>query len=267
MKICCELPNCMLNNNLELNDYDFILYHLYKENEQYREYYNKIHIKYPNRITIFDNSAYEFYIKGQTLNIEEFIECINKFKPTYFIIPDKLGDCNYSCKYAKAFKDIKTNSIGIPVIQGSCEEELIKCLKYYNKLGYNYIAIPFHLDLYKNIEFDYNIKEVFLNTYKQCNDDILYAVGRVAFVNKYKNLLDKFEKVHFLGSHCPLEKIFYKDFYSIDTSYPVKLGIKNIELFEEQSKPDIILDDFIDIKFDNNIKYIIKNNIKKFKNL
>ena len=36
IKINSEIPLCLLNENNKLNEYDFVLFHLYKTNEKYR---------------------------------------------------------------------------------------------------------------------------------------------------------------------------------------------------------------------------------------
>jgi hypothetical protein len=93
-------------------------------------------------------------------------------------------------------------------------------------------------------------------------------MGRVSWIRDHENVLRMFEnKVHLLGSHCPLEKLFYKDFYSMDTGYPVKLGITNCNIFEEKEKPNIIIDEFLDKELTENQINTIINNVKKFKNI
>ena len=69
IKTNSELPLCMLHRNIDLNSYDFVLFHLYKENEQYRNYYKNLRKNFAERLMIFDNSAYEFYVKGEPLDL------------------------------------------------------------------------------------------------------------------------------------------------------------------------------------------------------
>ena len=57
IKINSEIPLCMLDNNNELNEYDFVLFDLYKTNQKYREYFLNQRKEYPERLMIFDNSA------------------------------------------------------------------------------------------------------------------------------------------------------------------------------------------------------------------
>ena len=67
----CELPKDLMDQNLELNSMDIILFHLCEEYDWYKEYYKNLIKNNPNRITILDNSAYESLIKGQTLDQEK----------------------------------------------------------------------------------------------------------------------------------------------------------------------------------------------------
>ena len=92
MKINSELPLCMLPFNNELNEYDFVLFHLYKTNQKYKNYYLEQRRLYPDRLMIFDNSAYEFYVKGEQLNLEEYFKAIMELKPDMYILPDVLMD-------------------------------------------------------------------------------------------------------------------------------------------------------------------------------
>lgn len=280
----CELPNCMLDRNIVLNDYDFVLYHLYLNNPTYREYYQRMRQEHPERMMILDNSAYEFSVNGQKLDMDAFVGCIKELKPDYYILPDVLGDFQATIdgvtefieKYHDIFRAIymKPVNAGLPiqplaVIQGNSYDELSTCLEYYFNLGIGYVGIPFHLPFYKELMIPDDVRDVFKRYYPDTytSDDIRYAMGRVKWVLDNKDYLRCFSKVHFLGSHCPLEKFFYSDYKSMDTGYLVKLGIEGITLFQEKEKPNIILDHFIDKPLDTNIKDIIETNIKLFKNL
>ena len=138
----------------------------------------------------------------------------------------------------------------------------------FKQLNINYIGIPFHLSFYKEKSIDEDIIQIFQNKYEnRCEEDVAYAMGRVQWVRENRELLKSFEKVHFLGSHSPLEKQFYSEFESMDTGYPVKLGVKHIKLFQEIHKPHIIIDNFLEQKLDNKTKEYIIQNICQFKQL
>ena len=77
-----------------------------------------------------------------------------------------------------------------------------------------------------------------------------------------------FDHVHLLGSHCPFEKMFYGDEVdTMDTGYPVKLGMKGEQLLKESKKPNIIIDEFLNDDLDPYIRERIILNVMKFKGL
>ena len=90
IKINSELPMCMLDKNNTYNEYDFVLFHLYVSNTEYRNYYLNQRGTNPSRLMILDNSAYEFYVKGEQLDLQEFFEAICELKPDMYILPDGL---------------------------------------------------------------------------------------------------------------------------------------------------------------------------------
>lgn len=281
MKINSELPLCMLDENLRINDYDFVLYHLYAQNTQYKEYFNKLRETHPDRLMIFDNSAYEFFVKGETLNMDNYISSIIELKPDYFIIPDKLMDMNETLKLCGDFMnrmfgnymylsmdDLSiNNSKPMAVAQGNTPEELFNCINKFMLYGLSAIAIPFHNSFFKTMQIDDDIKEEFINEYGVLNEDHFYAMGRIQWVRENENILYWIKHVHFLGSHCPLEKKFYKQFTSMDTGYPVKCAIEGHELFKEPNKPNIIIDDFFDKPLSDSTKILIETNVSIFKNI
>jgi hypothetical protein len=270
----CELPNTLLNYNMELNDYDFVLFHLLRDNSEYREYYYNMRRTHPERLMILDNSAYEFFVKDEELDLDEFKYYIEDLQPDYYILPDKLMDHDKTIEMVDKF--IKTYNIEsknifnpkpLAVAQGNNCEELIDCLLKYKSLNIDYVGIPFHLSFYKTYNILDEVSHEFLTTYEECNEDLLYAMGRVSWIKGHKHILSLFDKVHLLGSHCPLEKLFYKDLYSMDTGYPVKLGIVETKLFEEKQKPNVIIDEFLDKELNENQISLIKENINIFKNI
>lgn len=274
MKINSELPMCMLDQNNDLNEYDFVLFHLYISNESYKNYYLNQHKKYPNRLMIFDNSAYEFFIKGESLNIQKFVEAINELKPDYYILPDVLMDFQTTYNNTKSFLENYniTCSQPIGVIQGNTSNELIACMLLYIDLKIKAIAVPFHNSFYKNyneqfINLDFATADMMdvYNTNK-LTDDMKYALGRVSWVRQHISYLNKFEYIHLLGSHCPLEKSYYKNLGidTMDTGYPVKCAIAGYELFKEPKKPEIIIDDFMTDDLSDK-KELIRYNVTKFR--
>ena len=91
MKINSELPLCMLSCNNQLNEYDFVLFHLYESNQSYKEYFLNQRINHRDRIMIFDNSAYEYYIKGENFNSYSKVTLDGKELETIFLGENVLG--------------------------------------------------------------------------------------------------------------------------------------------------------------------------------
>ena len=274
----------MLSRNLELNEYDFVLFHLYKEWPEYRAYYKQLRETHPERTMIFDNSAYEFFVKGEKLELEEYANAVIDLCPDYYILPDKLMDKTETLMMTYGFLSYhETNIIRafantgkitpkpLAVAQGNSAKDLFDCLLKYHDEKIRNVALPFHNSFFKD---EYN--EAYANRIRlefgSLNDDRKYMLGRHWFIASAKMLLQTFEYVHLLGSHCPFEKRLYEeagfDFInSIDTGYPVKCAIAGYEMFKEPEKPNIIIDDFMDKELTDEQKALIDININKFKAL
>lgn len=279
-----ELPLTMLDRNVELNQYDFVLFHLYKEYPEYREYYRNLRITNPTRTMILDNSAYEFFVKGEKLDLDSFTDVIIELRPDYFILPDKLMDQKKTLDMTMTFLAIQHHRIlkafvntgkripkPLAVAQGNSARELFDCLLKYNAEQIKDVALPFHNSFFKEEYSDEYANRIRLE-FGRLTEDHKYMLGRHWFITSAKLLLQSFNYVHLLGSHCPFEKRLYEeagfDFIkSIDTGYPVKCAIAGYELFKEPSKPNIIIDDFMTTPLTENQKALIDLNINKFKSL
>lgn len=276
MKINSELPLCMLDLNNDLNEYDFVLFHLFESNMKYKEYYLNQRIKYPERLMIFDNSAYEYFVRGEQLNLRNYFEAICELRPDIYILPDVLMDKEKTTSFVTDFMNSyydeicsRTNSLSQPmaVIQGNSEDEFVEMMKFYKSIGIKNVAVPFHNSFFKKIGEQSSEDRIFYNTYGRITEDILYALGRIKFTQDWgQNLNQWFEHIHILGSHCPLEKVYYKNFNTMDTGYPVKCGIKGIVLRNEREKPNIIIDEFLEEELDQSVRDCIVTNVKIFKN-
>jgi len=268
----------MMHRNLSLNDYDFVLFHLYISNKQYHDYYLNIQMekrqgKHKDRIMIFDNSAYEFFVKGQKLDLGKFREAILELCPDYYILPDVLQDKDKTLegvgKFLTNYASPHWYSKPLAVAQGKTSEELVECFQQYMEMNIAYVGVPFHLEFYKDMHIQDDILAEFgieyADTDFQYSEDYKYATGRVQWVRNHEHLLKMFEKVHMLGSHCPLEKVFYKDYFSMDTAYPVKLGYDHRVLGTEDSKPLSIIDDFLEDDLSPVQERYIEENINIFR--
>lgn len=278
IKTNSELPLCLLEHNLELNDMDFVLFHLYSTNEQYRDYYKRLRVEHPERIMIFDNSAYEYYVKGESVDLEKFAEAINDLLPDYYLLPDTLMDFSDTIHKSSVFVEVYSGKINpkckpMGVLQGMESSELLTCADIYKTMGIQNICIPFHnkfFATYAGHEVRTKWKEKM--KVEQLTLDMEYAAGRVEWIDKHWDELMEFDYVHMLGSHNPFEKKLVKLIapsvvQSMDTGYPVKVGYEGHELFKEPAKPNVIIDDFLEEDLPQNIKELIIKNVKTFKKL
>ena len=269
MKFNSELPKCMFDQNIHLNDYDFVLFHLYLKDESYRNYYKELRKNHRNRVMILDNSAYEFFVSGEVLDLVKFSEAIHELVPDYYILPDVLMDKNATIEKTKEF----LYKYGVPsnpmaVVQGNSESEMLECIWIYKAMGIDSIAIPFHNSFFKSIIPSTDILNQFISKYHYINDDLKYAMGRIEFIkNNIENIIDMFGYVHILGSHCPYEAKWYESYEidSMDTGYPVKLGVAGVEYGMEKNKPNIIIDEFFDHELSNDTMELIIRNINTMK--
>lgn len=270
-----ELPLCMLNQNLELNGFDFVLYHLYESSQVYKDYYLRMREDHPERLMILDNSAYEFFIKGETLDMDGYVDSINELNPDMYILPDTLMNMEKTLKDTKDFlkKYHITHSEPLAVAQGNTPNELTACLLLYKDMGIKNIAIPFHNSFFKDAKVNEYNEYSMMTKYAtlELTEDMKYALGRIHWVGQNRDLLREFRHVHLLGSHCPYEKVYYNSGYTdalidtMDTGYPVKCAIEGFELFKEPHKPNIIIDDFLYEDLD--CKELIANNVRLFRDL
>lgn len=295
IKTNSELPIALLNRwNEKLNDFDFVLFHLYVSEPEYKKYFDQMRETHPERKMIFDNSAYEFFVKGEKLDLDKYAEAIIELNPDYYILPDTLMDKTKTVQDVLKFRvnqqrHIETlfEKMGEPtpqpiaVVQGNTIDEFNTCLFLLLNMGYTNIALPFHNSFFKEEfdECDGDIAYEFATAgYNICTEDVRYAMGRCMWMKNYGlNILSpdgkpRYTILHFLGSHCPAEKKYLKTLFSensqvsMDTGYPVKLAIEGGILGEEKAKPKTIIDDFMHDDFSLIEQKFIADNVNIFKN-
>lgn len=264
-----ELPLCMLDEDNQLNQYNFVLYHLLLDSPEYFKHYAKSH-----RFTILDNSAYEFYVRGKILDLTDYAAVVQFLSPDIYILPDVLMDADATLSGVTQFMEKYSpclNSTPMAVLQGNSNGDFIRCLYEYVSIGITHIAIPFHNSFFTDVdESDSTVSEM-VSTFKRIYDtdtltqDMKYALGRYKFiVTHYKELTQCTDYIHLLGSHCPAEQICYRSMSvikSVDTGYPVKCAMEGHVLYKEPHKPTIIIDDFMHINLDENTKNLIRINL------
>ena len=232
IKTNSELPITLLDKyNEKLNDFDLVLFHLYVSEPEYKSYFDNMRDRRPERRMILDNSAYEFFVKGEELNLDEYEKAIIELNPDYYVLPDTLMDKERTIRDVLAFREKHQKNIEeyfktigeeapqpIAVVQGNTIAEFNSCLLTLLDMGYTNISLPFHNTFFKEEfdECDGDIAYEFATAgYNYCTEDVRYAMGRCMWIKKYINALftpggkPLFTLLHFLGSHCPAEKKFY----------------------------------------------------------
>ena len=284
-----ELPISMLDRNNEVNDLDFVLFYLWEKYPEYKEFWLKNKKEHPERIVIFDNSAYEFYHGGDIFWEGGFVEAIKELEPTYYIIPDELMNKATTLYNFKKWKDIdgcKSKKMIVP--QGKSFFEWISCYKEMCAIGdFDMIGIPFHNDFFYDLGLgiamgDRRCTNTYRSTilhrcYEEDDKDYLYALGRSALLMYMadKDLVLKDKKYHLLGTHhwnemksigytSQIDSSIYNFIYSADTSYPVQRGIALKDLEVLSPKDNIPVTSFINKELDQETQTMILQNIKKF---
>ncbi len=272
MQINCELPLEMLEDNGNLNDYDFILYHLCDKYTSYKDYFKNNQ----GRLSILDNSAYEFFINKEEFREEDFISTIETINPTYYIVPDVLMDKNRTIENYKRWKHrlVINNSKAMLIPQGRSLWEWLQCYELFLGSGVEIIGIPFHNEFFRDLGIIfYEENKDLLSKFFPYIQDVFYALGRYTLLNYLEkhNLIEYNIHYHLLGSHWVWEKSLYKNFTFIktfDTGFPVKCAIEGHFLEEPLfKKPHIIIDEFFTKKLNSFERNLIKKNINYFKNL
>jgi len=272
MLVNSELPLCMLKDNDRINEYDFILYHLCLKYPSYKEFFKRE----SSRLSMLDNSAYEFFIKKEAFNEGAFISIIEELNPSYYIVPDVLMDKVVTIENYNKWrtKSISSDSKPMLIPQGRTLREWLSCYFYFLESGCSAIGIPFHNDFFYDlglIFYHNNENALPLKTFPS-SSDVYYALGRYVLLQYLKDtsLIKKEIHYHLLGSHWVWEKHFYKNFDFIktfDTGFPVKCAIEGFFLDEVCCKPHIIIDDFFEEQLSDSTKMLIERNISYFKNL
>lgn len=221
MKIAHECPLSIFEEVQIATDYDYCLVHLLDESERYRRKF--VEAKNKNREIILDNSLFELEVP---FDPEKFANHIQKLQPDWYIIPDKLEDCEFTVNSVKAWVKEYSKLPGkkIGVVQGKSKEEVISCYRQIEPL----------VDMVA-ISFDYSFFTVHEHTkltkYEQ------YMFGRIRLVVDLVNegILNKDKPHHLLGCGVPQEFMYYtgqKWIYSVDTSNPVVHGLLGIRYGE-----------------------------------
>lgn len=258
MKISHEVPIDLLEKSKKFNDYDYCLLHLTYSHPQYKQFYIDS-IKEGRRV-LLDNSLFEL---GDALTNEQLAQGVRDIKPTWYVVPDCLNDCEKTIERFRKFKETYTDlpGLSIGVVQGSTIDELIECYKYMSENAHK-IAIPFDS---KGFECLSNSED---KLEKWCE-------GRPKFI---KLLMDRgvwnFNKAHHLLG-CSYAREFSNEIYtclnveSVDTSNPVVAGLKGLIYTSNglYTKPSVKLCELIDADVSDQQLSLIYYNVEKFREI
>jgi hypothetical protein len=216
MKIAHEAPKSIFAHVQRKTDYDYALVHLFETDPIYYRLFKDAVIQ--GREVILDNSIFEL---GTAFSGDGYYKWINELQPTWYIIPDVLGNADATLKsmdnWLSTYKVEGVKSIG--VAQGDSFDEVARC----------YLEIAPKVDKIA-ISFDYQFFVSGIN-----NKYVDYMVGRISLVKRLmdEKIIDVNKPHHLLGCGLPQEFQFYRDMGykfidSIDTSNPVVHGLNGI---------------------------------------
>jgi hypothetical protein len=235
----------------QLTDGDYALVHLFEEDEEYYNMFQKAVAD--GREVILDNSIFEL---GTAFNSKVFASWVLKLRPTWYIVPDVLNDRRGTVAQFNRFVDDFGNLPGkrIGVVQGATYGEAVEC----------YRAIKDRCDM---IAFSFD-SEWYGSTWER------KMRGRAEMLTQMylRGIIDTKKPHHLLGVALPQEMCLYSgpeyDFIrSVDTSNPVVHGIKKIPytMYGLSNKESVKLFTLINAQIDDDQMFQIEQNIDMFR--
>ena len=261
IRIAHEAPLCIFDQVTDLTDYQYCLVHLMDESSEYRDkFVNLCKKKYE---VILDNSIFEL---GTAFKGEDYFKWVKELKPSWYIIPDVLEDCEGTIQQAEEWiatygKKVPKRSKSIGVVQGKTLEEIIRCYKSLEWAGVDMIAISFDYSLYEKM-------------FPHPNQKLSWMMGRVQLLGILLDMgiINPDIPHHLLGAGLPQEGLYYRDYnwiYSTDTSNPIVHGIKGKKYIENQglwSKESQKLHEMIHYPEEEIDMDLVEYNISEFRN-
>ena len=258
MRIYHEVPVSLQHDSLAFNDGDYCLVHLLEENQAYREFFQEC-VK-AGRSVILDNSVFEL---GESFDSNKFKKHIYDLKPTEYIIPDAIGDCDKTIQLCEEFitEDVPPG-IKIGVVQGKTYSDMVRCYKALDK-HVDKIAFSFGNPMFNQVNF---------NPDRSMNR----TMARVWLLTNLLNegVINLHKPHHLLGCNLPIEFMFYRqrDFFwleSVDTSSPIVHGLKEITYdgYGLLSKDDVKLADLIEWEPSDYQYSCVMHNVQKFRQI
>jgi hypothetical protein len=257
IRISHESPLSLLEQSRNYNDYDYALVHLFEEVEEYYLFFRESLLR--GREVVLDNSIFEL---GEAFDSDKFAYWIKQLKPTTYIVPDVLENCQATILKLHDWIEKYENLPGLKmgVLQGKTYEEFVNCHREIDRCC-DRIAIS----------FDYS----YYNESIGSEDELFnWMKGRQTLIDRLvEDKVINFEKkYHLLGCSLPQEFNYYSKYpfiHSLDTSNPIVHGIKKVTYkpFGLKGKERVKLVDLIHSNLDEDQLSAIEFNIRKFKQL
>lgn len=264
MLVSHETPISILDHSRNYNDYDYALVHLFDTHPKYYNFFkSSLNL---GREVMLDNSIFEL---GTAFDSEKFADYVRELKPTYYIIPDVLEECDATiASYYHFTQDYQMlPGLKVGVVQGKTYDELVKCYKFMSECA-DYIAISFDYSYYQIVGKSTSMDPIQAKLERMCN-------GRQKFIDMLiaDGIWNKSKPHHLLGCSLAQEFSHYKsiaNIRSIDTSNPVVAGIVGQRYLKEiglYNKPKVLLADLIDAELTSEQMNDIIYNAQEFQNI
>lgn len=258
IKISYIYPFSLLDKVEPLSDFYYIYIHLLKNNpsnialiKQYLEEGGQVMI---------DGSK---LIKDVEISEYEYVEYLQKIKPTYYLIPDVFEDGPRTEDIAYNWIEKYGKELGKPIgiVQGKTFEELVGCYKSFVKFGIETIA--------------FSSKYSYYHSYiPHPNNYISRMMGRVSLLSKLYSygIIRKGLNHHLLGISLPQEGLFYQGdkwewITSLSTTNPIINAYRNVmyEKFGLVERDENHIEEFLKLEQKDFDMDKVLRNINNFK--
>lgn len=252
-----EAPKSIFKKVQQMTDGDYALVNLFDDEEYVQQFDPKC------RDTILDNGVFEL---GTAFNSDVFADWVERFQPTWYIVPDVLEDGEATIarfmEFTSKYRGLPGKIIG--VAQGKDYNDYVKCYKaiepYCDKIGMSFDCSWYREGVKSN------------NPWQQL------AGGRIRNLIRMDEagVINRNKPHHLLGVALPQEMIYYQLFQkggpfrwidSVDTSNPVVHGLKGIAYSSDglMSKESQKLYTMINAEVSPTQMHIIEHNIEQFR--
>ena len=223
IKISHECPLDIFEHIQAVTDYDYALANVLETTPRYLNKF--LEASKNGREIILDNGLFETEVP---FDPDRFFYWVELLHPTWYIIPDKLEDCEFTVNsvidWVSKYNPTSSKSIG--VVQGKSTEEIVQCYKAIEPLV-DKVAISFDYSFFKNP----NDASIYHS----------YAIGRQKLLKELieNGTINQSKPHHLLGCGLASEFASYKGYEwidSLDTSNPVVAGLKGMRYEQVSSQ-------------------------------